>query len=146
MACEEVVKPTASSNDTDNLRLRWMSVVFLGLLALITVAAISQPFLVARQRRIQANWPHVRGNGTDIQIVRRRLPGRNFPLTENVCRCAVQYNVAGKDYLVWVSVGSTFVDPDPKFISDMRESCLASRYVVRYRPQDASEAVASRVD
>jgi hypothetical protein len=31
-------------------------------------------------------------------------------------------------------------------ISDLRRSCVESSFVVRYKPQDASEAVADRVD
>jgi hypothetical protein len=123
-----------------------MSVVVLCFVALVMVAAISEPYLVERQKRIQAGWPQVPGKGTNMRMVKHRLSGRNFPFTMYGSECAVQYTVAGKNYSVWTSFGSTFADPDPNLISDTMRSCLASRYVVRYKPQDASEAVADRID
>ena len=115
-------------------------------MALVAAAAISRPLLIERQRRIQASWPEVRGKGTDVRMVRRRLPGRNFPFTEYVGECAVQYNVAGKNYLVWTPFGFSWADPDPRFVSETMRSCVAARFVVHYKPQDASEAVADPVD
>lgn len=120
--------------------------VAFGLMSLLAVSVIIEPFLLERQRRIQASWPKVRGKGIDTRMLRHRLSGTSRPFTEYVGECEVQYNVTGKNYYVWTPFGSSFTDPDPQFISDLRRSCVESSFVVRYKPQDASEAVADRVD
>jgi hypothetical protein len=79
-------------------------------------------------------------------MLRHRLSGTSHPFTEYVGECEVQYNVAGKNYYVWTPFGSSFTDPDPQFISDLRRSCVESSFVVRHKPQDASEALADRAD
>lgn len=115
-------------------------------MSLVVVSVIGEPYLVERQRRIQASWPQVRGKGTEMRMLRHRLSGTHFPFTLYFGECEVQYNVAGKNYDVWTPFGSSLADPDPHFVSDLRQSCLESSFAVRYKPQDASEAVAHRVD
>jgi hypothetical protein len=135
-----------NSKRTANLGWSWASVVFAGLMSLIAVSVIIEPYLVERQRRIEASWPKVRGKGIDTRMLRNRLSGTRPPFTEYVGECEVQYNVAGKNYYVWTPFGSSFTDPDPQFVSDLRRSCVESSVVVRYKPQDPSEAVVGRVD
>jgi hypothetical protein len=109
-------------------------VVAFGLMSLLAVSVIIEPFLLERQRRIQASWPKVRGKGIDTRMLRHRLSGTSRPFTEYVGECEVQYNVAEKNYYVWTPFGSSFTDPDPQFISDLRRSCVESSFVVRYKP------------
>jgi hypothetical protein len=145
-SCEQELKTRSIPERTDNSRLSWVSIVVLGFMALFVFAVVSEPYLAERQRRIQNSWPQVHGKGAEVRVVKQALNRRNFPFMMYEGECAVHYNVTGKQYSVWVSFGSTFADPDTKFVSDTKQSCLASSWVVRYKPQDPSEAVAERID
>ena len=142
--CEEDLRIKANSKRTANLRWSWATVVIFGLMSLVVVSVISEPYFVERQRRIEASWPQVRGKGTDLRMFKQRLSGTHFPFTVYVGECEVQYKVARKNYYVWTPFGSSLADPDSQFVSDLRRSCAQSSFVVRYKPQDASEAVADR--
>ncbi len=120
-----------------------MFMLVIGIMTLGMVASVISPYFIERGERKRASWPQTRGKPTRTRVVTDG-PTPRFPVTMYIGQCSVEYTVAGKQYSLWAGAG--YLDKDSKWIADKMREYPVSSYVVRYNPQDPSDASAERLD
>src|SRR5579864_2666531 len=121
----------------------WVDISVIGVMALGVVASMISPYFREISERKRANWPQTKGTPKGTRVI-KEPPTPRFITPLYVGQCSVEYTVGGKQYTLWAASG--YLDPDSAWVADRMQECPVSRYVVRYNPENPSDASAVRVD
>ncbi len=131
-----------SSKSKHDPRGSWLFILVVGVIALGVIGSAFSSYFVQKIEQRRGNWPQTAGKPIQTRVI-QEPPTLKFPKALYVGQCMVEYVVEGKRYAVWTA--SEFRSADASWVTDKVLECPASRYVVRYNPNNPSDATAEQL-